>query len=247
MKLLFLLITINAFAVTIVKKDNDTFALKKKSFRVEDLIREYADLKKLNVIFSEDVKGKIDLYGVKEIKEKDLDLYISAVAAEAGYTIIKTESLNQIEVINARDIRYKSTKVYKNIEDVPKDYNHAMFVRKLDFVAASDVSRNFRPFMSRYGRIIDEARSNSIILSDTGKNIHRMTKLIDLLDVKVYSQRIEQVNKLNEKSTKAIIKKKSILSVLKDWHVLFIIVFSLFGGIIGFGISNILNRRDAQW
>lgn len=247
MRLLLLLISFNVFSVTIVKKNNDTFALKKKSFAVVDLVREYAKLRNLNLIMVEDLKGNVDLYGVKEIKDKDLDLYISAVLSESGYTIVKTESLNQIEIINARDIRYKSSKVYKDIKNVPQDYNHVLFVRKLKFAPASDVSRNFRPFMSRYGRIIDVKRSNSIIISDTSKNIHRLSKLIDLLDVKEYSSRVKEVNKINEDNTKTVVKKKSLLSVLKDWHVLFLIVFSFIGGIMGFGFANYLNRREAQW
>jgi type II secretory pathway component GspD/PulD (secretin) len=241
------LIFSNIWAVTIVKKNNDIFELKKKKFEIKEIFDDYARVRSLNIIYSTEVEGRIYLYGVKEIKKKDLDLYISAVAAEGGYTLIRNEELNQIEVINSRDIRYKATKLFQNISDVPDTYNHYKFLVKLNYVKANELSRNMRPFMSRYGRIIDENNANSLIISDSGKNIHRLHKIIQELDKKSYLKRVASVDDFNEKHKKKIIKKESILSLIKDQHILFLIAFSLMGGIIGFGISTHLNRKKMEW
>jgi general secretion pathway protein D len=242
-----MMIISNLGAVTIVKKSNDLFELKKKKFQIKEVFDDYARVRSLNIIYSTDVKGKVYLYGVKDIKKEDLDLYISAVAAEGGYTIIENEELNQVEIIEGRDIRYKATKLFKDISKVPLTYNHYKYVIQLKYAKASDVSRNMRPFMSRYGRIIDEKNANSIIISDSGKNIHRIYRIMQQLDQKSYLDRVASVEDFNKKHKKTIVKKESVLKLIKDQHVLFLIAFSLMGGIIGFGISSHINRKKMEW
>jgi len=174
--ILSILLSLNAYAIRFnAEKD---FVLDEPVFEVSSLIKDYAKLKGYNVIIDDDVKGTLKLYGVKKIPHEDIDLFISAVADQTGYTILKNEKLNQIEVINSRDIRYRGGKIYTEIKDVPRDYNHVQFVTRLNFIEASEVSRNMRPFMSRYGRVIDEKNANTLIIADTGKNIHRLAELI---------------------------------------------------------------------
>ncbi len=193
-------------------------------------------------------KGKLLLLGTKEIKKKDLDLYVSAVASEIGYTLILNKELNQIQVIPSRDVRYNGGRLHTDIEKVPDNYNHTMFSMRLKYAKSGVLSRNMRPFMSRYGRIIDERNANTLILSDTGKNIRRLHKLISSIDTNEFANRVKFLSELN-KQCKTIVKTEiSTIEFIKDQHILFIIVFSLIFGIMGFGFRGYMIKKiEGGW
>jgi general secretion pathway protein D len=246
--LIFILLSSHAFCSILTQDANGNFLLKNSEFDFSKLISDYSKITKKNLIIGSDVKGKAFLYGVKKIKKEEIDLYISAVASQAGYTILSNTELNQIEVINSRDIRYRSTKLYTDINNVPDNYNHVQFIMKLKYIEARDISRNFRPFMSRYGRIIDERHANTLVISDTGKNVNRLYKLAKALDTKAYVDRKDFIKKINDNAKKEIIKKESVLDFIQNQHVLFLIVFCFIGGFLGFGIRGYMMKKiEGGW
>lgn len=119
---------------------------------------------------------------------------------------------------------------------------------RLKYVESYDIARNLRPFITRYGRVIDEKNANTIILADTGKNIHRIHKLIEKLDTSDFLVRKKKVEKINSTAKREVKKNKSVLEYIKDQHVLFLIAFALIGGIIGFGTRGYLMKRiEGGW
>jgi general secretion pathway protein D len=246
--LILMLVSFQAFGSILTQDNNGNYLLKNSEFDFSKLISDYSRITKKNLIIGSDVKGKAYLYGVKKIKKEEIDLYISAVASQVGYTILSNTELNQIEVINARDIRYRSTKLYTDINNVPDNYNHIQFIMKLKYIEASDISRNFRPFMSRYGRIIDERHANTLVISDTGKNVNRLYKLAKALDTKAYVERKDFIKKINDNAKKEVTKKENIVDFIQNQHVLFLIVFGFIGGFLGFGIRGYMMKKiEGGW
>lgn len=232
-----------AFATTLVLDSSGDYSLVDTEFKVVDMIQDYARLKNFNLIMDEGPSDKIFLFGSKTIKKENIDLYISAVVAEVGYTILQDKELNQIRVIPSRDIRYNGRALYTDISHVPDDYNYTMFSMRLKHALARDITRNMRPFMSRYGRIIEERNSNTLILLDTGKNVRRLYELISSVDNEKFSERVRFLEDLNKEGKRIVEKKISTLDFVRDQHVLFIIVFSMITGILGFGVRGYLMKR----
>lgn len=246
LSLFIFLLSLNAFALHL--DSNKNYVLEKGVFDVASLIKDYAKIQGINVIIDDEVRGKLRLYGTKTILKQDMELFISAVADQTGYTLLKTENLNQIEVINSRDIRYRGSKIYTDIKDVPENYNQVQYVTRLKYIEASEVSRNMRPFMSRYGRVIDEKNANTLIIADTGKNINRLAQLISKIDTKEYLESQKFIDELNSKSKKEITKKENLLTFISDQHILFIIAFSFIGMILGFGIRGYsIKKIEGGW
>lgn len=153
-----------------------------------DLTKHMQSLTGINLILDKDVKGKVSITAPTPITVGDAWKAYLAALNMAGYTITKSGAF--YKVVNARDIRYVPTKIYTG-SYTPETEAHIMKVMSLKNVDAEEITRNFRPFMSRYGRIIDIKQTNTIIIADTGSNIARLEKLIKFLDVPGYEETLQ--------------------------------------------------------
>jgi general secretion pathway protein D len=140
-----------------------------------------------------DIKGSIKVSSNFSLNKDNADDFLSEVLSLNGYTRVPSKP-DQWTVINSRDVRYMPTKNYVYGKDtIPSNFDYIMVTIKLKNPhIVSEISRNFRPFMSRYGRIIDIKRPGIIIISDTGKNVHRLINLISILDKKPTKKEIEK-------------------------------------------------------
>lgn len=216
-------------------------------FMISELVKSYASLEKMNVVFDSDYNDEqITTVGPKSIDKKSLDLYISAMLSQSGFGMRILPETRTLSVFKSRDVRYFLTSSYKNIAEVPDTYEHVQFMYELKHIPSAELARNMRPLISRYGRIIEH--TNSIFLSDSGKNIRRIMKLIQELDNPDYLKHVEEVKELNEKNKKTIERKQEFLKILSNNNVIFIILFSIVGAIIGFGIRGYAMKRiEGGW
>ncbi len=236
------------FASTLVTNSDGDFLLEESKFKVADIVKEYAKLKNLNLIMDQVPKGELQLLGPKKIKKADIDLYLSAVLEKTGYTLIENRPLNQIQIIRTRDVRYSGSTYYEKINDVPDNYNHAIFSINLEHANSRILTKNMRPFLSRFGRIIDGRTSDTLTLAGTGKNIHRIHKLIRDIDTPDFPKRVAYLKELNESGNTVTEKEISVLDFIKNQHILFIVAFSLIAGIMGFGIRGfVMKKVEAGW
>jgi general secretion pathway protein D len=140
-------------------------------------------------IFPGALKGKIlGTEGVDFTAENADSLY-SQILNENGYTRILLEDKKTYRIINARDVRYNPVPQvksdYEKKPDLPNntDY-HMMSYQMRNPMVSTDVTRSLRPFMSRYGRIIDNKLNGTLIVQDTAINLKRMYGLIKQMDNK---------------------------------------------------------------
>ncbi|MGB0452937.1 MAG: type II secretion system secretin GspD [Bacteriovoracaceae bacterium] len=145
-----------------------------------DLTKHMQKLTGINLILDKDLKGKISIMAPSAITVGDAwRAYLTALNIN-GYTLVKSGTFYQI--VQARDIRYTPTKIYTGAY-TPDTENYVMRIIPLKNIDSTEVTRSFRPFMSRYGRIIDIKQTNTIIVQDTGSNIQRLLRLIKFIDV----------------------------------------------------------------
>ncbi len=165
---------------------------------IMEITREIQELTGINLILDKDVKGKVSISFSTPITVGDFwKAYLTSLDM-AGFTLVKSGAF--YKVINTRDVRYSPTKIYTG-SFTPETDAHVMKVMALKHVDAAEISRNFRPFMSRYGRIIDLKQTNTIIISDTGTNINRLEKLIKFLDVPGYEESLQIIPVYNSSAS----------------------------------------------
>lgn len=169
---------------------------------IMEVTKHMQELTGINLILDKDVKGKVSITAPTPITVGDAWKAYLAALNMAGFTMIKAGAFYKI--INARDVRYSPTKIYTGAY-TPETEAHVMKVMSLRHVDAAEISRNFRPFMSRYGRIIDLKQTNTVIISDTGANIARLVTLIKFLDVPGHDESL-QIIKVQNSSASEIAK-----------------------------------------
>ena len=73
-------------------------------------------------------------------------------------------------------------------------------------------------------------------------------KIIQELDSPDYLKSAAEVKELNEKNKKTIEKKKGFIEILNNNNVIFLLLFSLVGAVIGFGIRGYAMKRiEGGW
>ena len=155
-------------------------------------------------ILDKDIKGDVSFSKSFQITKKNADDFISEVLHLSGYTRIPSLTENTWIVINARDFRYHSTPLYtKDLKNIPNNYDYIMVQIKLkNPYIVSTLASSFRPFISRYGRVIDLKETHEIFIADTAKNIRRLLKIIENTDKKPTSDEIEAYKKREKKQQK---------------------------------------------
>lgn len=169
-------------------------------------------------LLDKDIKGKIQLTKNFKITKDNADEFIAYTLYMNGYTRIPYNG-DEWSVINARDVRYSPAPVYTYGKDnIPATYDYVTTNIKLKnpFIA-SELARNFRPFMSRYGRVIDLKDPGMLIINDTGKNVHRLIQIIEQVDKKPTKEEIEiyQAEQKNRQK-KQLIEAKNCSSVNQE-------------------------------
>lgn len=153
-----------------------------------DLTKQMQKLTGINLILDKEVKGKVSILAPSPITVGDAwKAYLTALEMN-GLTLVQSGSF--WKVVSTRDIRYTPTKIYTG-NFTPKTDNYVMRIIPLKNIDSSDVMRSFRPFMSRYGRILDIKQTNTLIVQDTGSNINRLVRLVKFIDVPGHEETLQ--------------------------------------------------------
>ncbi len=165
-----------------------------------DLTKHMQKLTGLNLILDKDIKGKISISTPSPITVGDAwKAYLEALSIN-GYSLVKSGAYYTI--VNNRDIRYSPTTMYTGSYS-PNTENYVMQIIPLKYVASREVANSFRPFMSRYGRIIEIKQTNTVIVQETGTHINRLMKLIKFIDIPGHEESL-QIIKVKNSSAQEI-------------------------------------------
>ncbi len=171
-----------------------------KDVSILDLTKHMQKLTGLNLILDKDVKGKISISSPTAITMGDAwKAYLQALSIN-GYSLVKTGAYYTI--VNNRDIRYSPTSMYTGTY-TPNTENYVMQIIPLKYVNSREVANSFRPFMSRYGRIIEIKQTNTVIVQETGTHINRLLKLIKFIDIPGHEETL-QIIKVKNSSAQEI-------------------------------------------
>ena len=246
----FYIFLINPANAELLKRNEaGDFTLTKNQYKVSELLADYGRLMGYNLSVAKDLKDSHFIsQGELVIPKEQIESYVSSILTYNGSAIIRMPDSKFVQVIDARDIRYTTLPIYTNLDQIPANDNQAQWSYALKYLKSSELSRNMRPFLSRYGRIIDVVKSNTIHMTDTGNNLRRVAQIAIHLDTAEYQKDKNEMEKINEKYKQAKIKGKTFLEILSQNQSIFILIFFLIGSIIGFGTRGYMIKKvEGGW
>jgi general secretion pathway protein D len=155
-----------------------------------DIAKALGKLTGKNFILDKDVKGRITIISNSPVTVRDAWRAFLTALDMNGFALIP--SGNFIRIARQRDARDKQLKTYTGAFSPDSD---ALITRlfALKYLSAEEVARNFRSFMPANSRIIPYEQTNTVIVTDTGSNISKLSKLLEILDVEGYDAGIEVI------------------------------------------------------
>jgi type II secretory pathway component GspD/PulD (secretin) len=160
---------------------------------------------------SSEIKGRVNSVNLK-VDEGNVDSILSSALYDNGYVRVK-ESEGVYRVIKSRDARYNTFPlVSANKEKAPNlslNYDFHLLEYKLEHPnSARVITKNLRPFLSRYGRAISPDGTGTIMVQDNARNLNRMYKVIKNLDVEISREMLRKIDQ-REKRHHAIVLAKT--------------------------------------
>ena len=150
------------------------------------------------------LNGDVTNIGNVSWSKENADFLFGQILAGNGYARIKTNDPTIYQIIEARDIRYSAylpsysaTKLDNDEMLTPNsaDWGELIYKTSNGSMRVLEIARNIRPFLSRYGRVIDNRYSALIIVRDNLANLHQVLPLIRKMDVELTKKEIAEFEK----------------------------------------------------
>lgn len=157
---------------------------------IMDIAKTLGKLTGKNFILDKDVKGKITIITNGAISVGDAWRAFLTALDINDFALIPSGSF--IRIARQRNARDKQLKTFSGDSTPDTD---ALITRifQLKYVNAEEVARAFHQFVPASARIFPYEQTNTIIVTDSGSNIAKLAKILELLDVEGFDAGIEVV------------------------------------------------------
>ncbi len=185
--------------------DNSVKSLEVKNFDlpdkdIKDVVTLISKWTGKNFILDNKVRGKITIIGPSQVTlQEAYQAFLSALEAN-GLTTVQSGKF--IRVIESAEARRAPVETYSG-DFAPNTDQFITRIFQLKYINADEVQREFRDLTTRQGKLFAYEPTNSIIITDTGSNIHRIEGILRTLDVKSFETTLH-VLKIRHTSAKVI-------------------------------------------
>ncbi len=151
-------------------------------------IKFISELTGKNFIVDNRVKGKVTVISPAKISvEEAFNVFVSVLEVH-GFTTV--DSGNVIKIVSAPEARAKSIRTLLERERVSPEDKVVTQVISLRYADPNDITRLFRPLVSKSSVILPYQPTNMLIITDVYSNIRRLMKILASLDVPGVGQEI---------------------------------------------------------
>lgn len=151
-------------------------SLEANDAELKEVFKFLSDESGINLVLSEDVKGKISIL-LKQVPW-DQALVVIMQAKKLGYVrqgqilrISKLSDIKQEEDDFSKLAKARQSMLPLTVKMLP-----------ISYAKTDDIVRQITPFLSERGKAISESRTSSVVISDTAEVIERVEKLVASLD-----------------------------------------------------------------
>ncbi|MDT8302948.1 MAG: type II secretion system secretin GspD [Sedimentisphaerales bacterium] len=149
---------------------------------IKIFIKTIGELTGINFLIDDSIRGTVTLISPTEIRLGEVYEVFESVLQVKGFAAVPA---GRIVKIIPRAEASKSNiliRVGGNPELIPQNDTVVTQIIPIRFADIAELSSSLTPLVSTGGNLTTYVQSNSIVLTDTSSNIHRMAKLIQELD-----------------------------------------------------------------
>lgn len=129
-----------------------------------------------------DVKGKVDVWSNQPLSKDEAVNVLNSVLNKNGYTAIRND--RTLTIVNKDEAKTKAIPVVSggDPESIPKTDEVVTQIIPVRFVEAAQVMKDLQPLVSSLTTMTANESGNTIVITDTRANIHRVAEVIKAID-----------------------------------------------------------------
>ena len=210
MKVLILFLLLQAQAFGAIQTEGEyVLPLQRKGYPLKELIKDYAEAFKIHLSYQEVLlsndQSKIDLYIHEKTSFQQFTSLLKSILDSRGYSLIDEKGF--MWIASAREVRFLPSDFHAS-DKIPNDESYVTALFRLQYPIAPDITRNLRPFLSRYGRVVNFPDGRSIVLHDKGDNVLKLIEAIRFMDTeKVYQAALNKKPEMEDAETNPLQEK----------------------------------------
>ena len=162
-----------------------------------EVIKAMNKLTKKNIILdNKKIRGKITILAPSQITVAEAyKAFLSALAMN-GLTIVPSGKF--LKIMSAKDAQQNSIETYTDY--FPNTDQMITRIVRLKYISADEVKKELGRLKSRSGSMESYGPTNSMIITDFGSNIERISGILDLLDVPGFEEQLAVIRIKHAKS-----------------------------------------------
>lgn len=157
---------------------------------IQDVVKAISELTGKNFIIDPGVRGKITIIAPSKITVAEAyKAFLSALAIN-GYAVVPSGSF--LKIRTARNAQRDGIETYSG-NYFPNADQMVTKIIHLKHISSEAVNRDLRILQSKDGEMSPYPPTNSLIISDYGSNIERITRILNQLDVPGFEDQLEVI------------------------------------------------------
>ncbi len=154
---------------------------------ISEIVIAISKLTGKNFILDKNVSGKISIIAPSQITVAEAYKAFLTALAMNGYTVVP--SGNFLKIRSLQNASSEAIDTYAGAYFPTSDQLITRIV-KLKYINAEEVQKTFRPLINKQGDITPYAPTNSVIITDFGSNVERITNILNQLDVPGFEEKL---------------------------------------------------------
>lgn len=133
------------------------------------------------------VDGKVDVWSYQPLtKDEAVDL-LASILNKNGYAVIRKEKM--LTITTLEDARKKDIPVKQGNEpkSIPRTDEMITQIIPVRYANAVQMTRDLQQLLPSYANLTANESANSLVLTDTQADVHRMTEIVRALDTSIAS------------------------------------------------------------
>lgn len=238
---LFLSLFLGNFYFSALAAQDKSGAVKSGEIPLIDYLESVSDALGIQINATSADKTSTTLVSVAPLKSASKDQILTqlyTLLSLQGYSLIFDEKIQSYHLMRSRDARDANLPIITELSKVPDNDSLLTYVLKTKSVSPDAVARILRNFSPPTSRIVPFEAAHSVIISDTARSMSKYQDIVSKMDNPQAAQEFEKdFEKRNQDNNQCSVEDSS------KTQNLILVLFGLFGVILGFLIRGYVIRR----